>query len=87
MYPEGQRVLIEFEHFDVEQSPSCYYDWLEVRDGPSADSNILDTNLCGNTLPTPIASTGNSLTLVFHTDSSVTGSGFKINIKLGKHCL
>ena len=86
-FAEGQRVLLEFILFDVEHSSACYYDWLEIRDGPSAGSNMLVSNLCGRTIPNPILSTGNSLTLILQTDSSVTGSGFMINAKLGKICV
>ena len=86
-FEEGQRVLLEFIHFDVEYISSCSYDWLEIRDGPSADSSMLVHNLCGSTIPNPILSTGNALTLIFRTDSGVTGSGFLIKAQIGKICV
>ena len=83
-FAEGQRVVIEFIHFNVEHSSSCYYDWVEIRDGSSSSSNLLGSKLCGNMLPQPVVSTGNFLTIVFHTDYSVTLSGFMIKAQLGK---
>ena len=72
-------------HFNLEPSPSCDYDWLEIRDGPSVNSDIL-SKFCGSTIPHQIASTGNSLTLIFHTDFDLTLSGFMIKAtdELGK---
>jgi hypothetical protein len=83
-FREGQRVVIDFLYFDIEDY-DCNYDWLEVRDGPSAESNLLGgSKLCGATSPNAMVSTGNSLTLVFKSDDSAVRSGFKIKAELGK---
>ena len=87
-FAESPAVLIEFEQpFSIESSGNrCPWDYLEVHDGPSASSSLIGPKLCGNLdpVPTPIQSTGNSMTLVFHTDSSVTRSGFRIRATSGE---
>ena len=51
-------------------------------DGDSTDSPIIGSKLCGSVLDIGIGkkvvSTGNVMTLHFHTDYSVTESGFKV---------
>ena len=83
-FAAGQRISIQFLAFHVEPNNQCRWDWLEVRDGDSANSNLLGSKLCGSTNPDPIESTSNTLTLVFHTDSSVVKGGFMIKAELGK---
>ena len=63
------------------------YDYLEVRDGDSPSSSIIGSKLCGQSIPAAIESTGSSMTLVFHTDSSAKRTGFKIIVELGKNRL
>ena len=79
-------VLIEFDPvYEIESHSTCAYDYLDARDGPSANSPLIGgSRHCGMAEPAPIQSTGNSMTLVFHTDSSVTKTGFKIVANPGK---
>lgn len=35
--PEGYQVALKFQSFEVENHDSCNYDYVEVRDGGSAD--------------------------------------------------
>ena len=83
-FSAGERISIQFLAFDIESNSECAWDWLEIRDGDSADSSLLGSKLCGTTNPDSIESTSNTLTLVFHTDSSVIRSGFMIKAELGK---
>ena len=78
------RVRIKFDAFYVEPHLSCQYDYLEVRDGESSSSRIIGSKLCGDIAPYAIVSSGPSMTLVFHTDSSGRQTGFKIIAELGK---
>ena len=71
-------VRIRFEAFNIELSKSCAYDYIEVRDGDSANSNLIGSRLCGTTIPDPIESSGSSLTLIFHTDVNTVETGFEI---------
>lgn len=59
------RVSIDFEYFGVD-SQDCD-DWLEVHDGINSDSPLIGEKLCGDNIPTsPMESSGNSMTLIFH---------------------
>lgn len=53
----------------------CQYDYVEVRDGDSSDSQIIK-RFCGNERPAPIQSTGSSLHILFHSDGSKNFDGF-----------
>ena len=81
----SERVRIRFEAFNVESHSSCRYDYLEVRDGDSSSSSVIGSKLCGDIIPDAIESSGSSMTLVFHTDSSAKRTGFKIVVELGKN--
>lgn len=51
---------LEFDH-------TCQYDYVEVRDGDSINSQVIG-RFCGNERPPPIHSTGNSLHILFVSD-------------------
>ena len=74
----GKRVIIVFEEFALD-TLHCH-DWLEVHDGDNPDSDVIGERLCGDDIPSPIESSGNSMTLVFHSDQYKYPSekGFKI---------
>ena len=63
-------------------SHRCAYDYLEVRDGSSRSSPVLQT-LCGPTIPSPIKSSRNSIYLRFRTDQDTALRGFNITYKTG----
>ena len=79
------RVRITFLTFDVESYDSCLYDHLEFFDGPTSSSRRIGKKLCGSTRPNPIESTGMTLHMKFHTDSSRAKTGFKVQVDEGKH--
>ena len=83
----SERVRIRFEAFNIESHSSCRYDYLEVRDGESSSSNLIGSRLCGTTIPEAVESSGSSMTLIFHSDSSVERSGFRLIAELGKNSL
>ncbi|MEX1001302.1 MAG: M4 family metallopeptidase [Crocinitomicaceae bacterium] len=72
-------VDIDFTFFDVEagQSGSCNYDYVQVYDGPSTASPLIDT-YCNNNIPGVISSTGDAITIVFHSDPGVEDAGYII---------
>uniref|UniRef100_A0A3B5L191 Cubilin n=1 Tax=Xiphophorus couchianus TaxID=32473 RepID=A0A3B5L191_9TELE len=75
--PNGEAVQIDFEEdFYIEPTASCSFDYLELRDGSSLNSDLI-SRLCGNTRPSTQHSKGSSMLLRFRTDSSVTHRGFK----------
>jgi bacillolysin len=73
-------VTIDFILFDIEAGTggNCNYDYLEVHDGPTTASPLIDT-YCNNNVPTTITSSGNALTIVFHSDPGVEDPGFQID--------
>ena len=72
------KVSIVFDNFNVEYDSSCDYDWLNVHDGDSSGSKLISSKLCGDDIPSPMNSTGNSMTLVFHSDDHYNYKGFEI---------
>ena len=82
-FSDSPTVLIEFNpQFGIEPHNTCVYDSLSVYDGP--ETGPLIGKLCGSTAPAPIQSTGNSMTLLFQSDGSVTDVGFEITANPGK---
>ena len=79
MFEEEERVLIQFESFNIEMVENHCFDYLNVHDGNTSSSNLIGSEVCGDIKPAPINSSGNSLTLIFHTDYFSNGDkGFKL---------
>jgi len=64
-------VTIEFQDFNTESD----YDYLRIYDGGSTNSHLIRT-IDGHSIPSPVYSTGNSMTLNFQSDSSNGDRGF-----------
>lgn len=71
-------VTLTFNSFNTEQG----YDYLTIYDGATTASPQL-ANLHGTSLPSPITSSGNSITLRFTSDGGVVAPGFSINWQCG----
>lgn len=71
-------ITFTFNRFDLEDSPNCANDYMELYDGPSIESNRIGI-FCGSTLPGPVTSTGNSMLMVFVADNSTQLMGFDID--------
>ncbi|KAG7161827.1 Cubilin-like 2 [Homarus americanus] len=74
---EGSAVRLHFIDMDMETSPGCYYDFIEVRDGSSPLSHLLGRYCSLNLGVISLNSSGNSLWLRFRSDYSSSGRGFK----------
>lgn len=48
--PEEYQVALKFQSFEVENHDNCVYDYVEVRDGDSADSRLIGV-FCGYKVP------------------------------------
>ena len=70
--------MLTFESFDLEAHSSCKYDFVQISFGS------VEQKYCGSNKPTPIISSGNTMTVLFHTDGSVNGNGFKATWKAVK---
>jgi subtilisin-like proprotein convertase family protein len=85
IYSTGDNMLVKlfFESFDIEKT----FDQLNIYDGESDLDPAIVTNASGNSLEgEEIVSTGNALTIVMHTDGSVTYSGFAAIITCIANC-
>ncbi|KAM7394398.1 hypothetical protein PAMP_021203 [Pampus punctatissimus] len=71
--PEGERVRLTFTSFDL--VPEVCGDFIQVYDGYKVGSSSLG-KFCGGTMPKPIESTSNTMTVRFKTDSTLTSKGF-----------
>ncbi|XP_072526077.1 inactive serine protease PAMR1 isoform X2 [Salminus brasiliensis] len=60
-------IELKFMMLSLEFDHSCRYDFVEVRDGDSINSQVIG-RFCGNERPPPIQSTGNSLHILFVSD-------------------
>jgi len=67
----GGRIKLTFESFDLEASSDCRYDYVQISHGS------FQQKYCGSSLPSPIISSGNTMTVTFHSDHSENGNGFK----------
>ncbi|XP_035388894.1 deleted in malignant brain tumors 1 protein [Electrophorus electricus] len=73
--PGTKIISLTFTFVSVEGSPPCRHDAIQVYDGPSTSYPLLG-KLCGSQLK-EFRSSRNQLTVVFSSDSSVSGRGFR----------
>ena len=76
----SNRILLRFLNLEVEYGSSCHYDYLIIYDGPDDTTSQIGAKLCGNTKPTEIESSGNTMHVQFHTDGTTEKTGFQIQI-------
>ncbi|XP_034025114.1 cubilin [Thalassophryne amazonica] len=67
---------LKFNTFHLEASSSCRYDYVTVYDGQDTMAPLLG-KFCGTVLPPDLRSSTNHLFLVFRTDASVSGIGWR----------
>ena len=58
--PNGTVILLDFLSMDIEYDIACNYDYLEIREGSSEASPLLD-KVCGSKVPVPIKSTKSNI--------------------------
>ncbi|WAR06690.1 CUBN-like protein, partial [Mya arenaria] len=80
--PANERIQVDFiEDFSIEIHSNCNYDFIELRDGGTINSESLG-RLCGYSHPNTVVTTGNVLYARFRTDASVPRMGFKAQYKI-----
>ncbi|XP_017555843.2 cubilin [Pygocentrus nattereri] len=79
--PQGRRVTLTFNDLRLEEHGSCAFDYVEVRNGLASNAPRIQ-RFCG-TVPagTEVKSSGNTMTVIFSTDSSVSNGGFTADYK------
>ncbi|OQV20099.1 Cubilin [Hypsibius exemplaris] len=75
--PRGNKINITFSHFGMPEGGTCLSDYLSVYDGDSNSSRRIGM-YCGSTPPLPFQSTGNQVFIEFVSDSTTSGSGFRL---------
>merc|ERR1712025_41598 len=73
----GSRMELSFTDFVIEPEDHCSYDYVQVLD---SDGKQL-IKKCGSTKPAKVVSTGNTMTVKFHSDETVTAKGFSATWK------
>ncbi|XP_061400319.1 cubilin homolog [Musca vetustissima] len=73
--PLGFKIELKVQNFTLEDD--CVGDFLEIRNGPTANSPLIGS-FCGNKIPSRIPSFGNSLFVRFLSDGSTQGNGFHL---------
>uniref|UniRef100_F7D8H4 Cubilin n=1 Tax=Ornithorhynchus anatinus TaxID=9258 RepID=F7D8H4_ORNAN len=71
----GSPFELQFVDFHLQEHPNCSSDYLAVYDGPTTRARLL-AKLCGDQIPSPIRSSGDSLSLKLRTDEDQQGAGF-----------
>ncbi|KAM7392945.1 hypothetical protein PAMA_007861 [Pampus argenteus] len=74
--PVQYRITLVFDVFETEGNDVCKYDYVEVRSGLTADSN-LHGKFCGAEKPEVITSQDNNMRIEFKSDNTVSKRGFK----------
>ena len=80
--PLGFQVALKFQSFEIENHDNCVYDYIEIRDGPDAQSALIGT-YCGYKMPEDIKSTTSQLYVKFVSDGSVQKAGFAATFMKG----
>uniref|UniRef100_H2YKV4 CUB domain-containing protein n=1 Tax=Ciona savignyi TaxID=51511 RepID=H2YKV4_CIOSA len=78
--PEGRQINLRWTNFTIELHSSCRFDYLKLYNGPTTDSPLIDT-YCGTNEPTEFQSGGNTVTILFQSDFSVTHGGWRMEWK------
>lgn len=80
----GHYIVVEFrDQFYMEDSLTCEYDKLEIRDGSYGYSKVL-AQLCGDKFPPEVVSSDRFMWLRFTSDASIEYPGFKAVYKFLK---
>lgn len=81
--PPGKAVSLHFEDFDIEDTsyPDCDFDFVKLFDGFDVNSTLIG-KYCGSIVPPNAISSLNVLLLLFQSDSSISGKGFKATYSL-----
>ncbi|XP_071508671.1 uncharacterized protein [Diadema antillarum] len=81
--PEGEVVYLRFNEMDIEYESLCRYDWVALYNGTTSDDPLL-RYYCGTNVPWgTFQSPTNNLLVVFSSDGSVPGGGFKATYDFG----
>ena len=69
-------IKLDFYKFLTEGGLCSSNDYVEVRDGLYSYSPVIRVRICGSYVPAPFYSSGRYMRIKFHSDSSLSYSGF-----------
>ena len=84
----GFRVQLNFSEMDFDSQRSCTFDSLSIYNGPDETAPLLG-RYCERHAASTLTSSSNEVLIVFKSDISNTGRGFKVNYNStsgGKTC-
>lgn len=79
--PDGaSQVILNMNDFDVEpgEGSNCDYDYLSIYDGEDPSASLIGQYCNNSPPPSQIISSGQAITLEFHSDNNLALSGFNI---------
>ncbi|XP_046567691.1 cubilin-like isoform X2 [Haliotis rubra] len=82
--PIGSNITVKVLFLDLEKVASCVDDYLLFKDGSANDARQL-AKIC-DSRSTPIVSSSNHMTIMFHSDHAVTGGGFRLQYSSAFDC-
>ena len=82
----GDTIELKFQEFHLENSGSCGYDFVEIRDGSSLLSPLIG-KFCSSKIIGPINSVGNSLFIRLTSDGTVSEKGFRASWRRISHSI
>lgn len=75
--PPGKRIKFSFYTLQIESHANCSYDYLEFHNGESTEAASLG-KFCNSTIPPPLLTPGNIVTIHFHSDGDSSDAGFQL---------
>ncbi|XP_049326908.1 inactive serine protease PAMR1 [Astyanax mexicanus] len=76
----GLTMELRFTMLSLESDHSCRYDYVEVRDGDNQNSPVIG-RYCGDNIPAPVRSSGDSLHIRFVSDGYNNYDGFSATFR------
>ncbi|KAH0948163.1 hypothetical protein HN011_006977 [Eciton burchellii] len=76
--PVGERIRASWLRFELEHSSSCQFDFIEIYDGSTTESQLLG-RYCGSDMPPSIKSNSNIIVVIFKSDWSYEMEGFSLS--------
>lgn len=73
--PINHTINLIWNSFDIEETDSCMFDYVEVFDGIATNRS---QKYCGTQIPPVMTTVGNVAKIRFSTDSSVSSAGFSL---------
>ncbi|XP_048481076.1 cubilin-like [Plutella xylostella] len=77
--PPGQRIKLTWNRFEIEGTPSCHSDYLELTEIDLDNTEHSMPKFCGSSAPPTMTTASNRLKINFRSDSSVESAGFSMS--------